>query len=237
MLSSRSGKPKGSFFSNAEKDAINEQAEKIQKFVFSAQYRKAFELAELLVKRFPRNRFAKYQYAVALGDCEEWATPEQHRKNSRRAARILRDLLKRSNGVDPVSRRRWRNEYYWFSKQPYKQWKLGVAEVKSGMPAGNYSKGVGAVSLSLLYLEAGQEKRGRDWASRSVLAWTAYLKYRNNYYNAHVWHAKALGLLGDIDGMERSLARAAKLSGRSPKYSEFQEVRKTVSKVLGSLER
>jgi len=217
-----------------EKLAVKVQSELIYDFVYAAQYKRAFELAKKLKAKFPDNRFAQYHYAVALGDCGEWATSKTAEKNSKIAALLLRDLLRRSSGIDSHWRRSWRNEYYWFSKQHFKQWKLGRELVRAGQPKARYSMGVGAVSLAFSLVSKGKTKQGLVWASKARKAWEEYFQFVPDYYNSYVWYAKSLGILGDAKGMERALSKAAKLAKRPLNYREFTEAKRAIKAAIAS---
>ena len=222
----------GSASSTKEREDILEISDKIRGLVKKAQYRKAFNLAEATLKAHPKNRFAQYHYAVMLGDSEEWATKAQHIKNSKRAAKLLQSLLKRSRGIDPRWRMGWRNEYYWFTKQAYKQWRLGVEGIRRGDKTSYYSMGVGAVSLSLNFYKNNSPKRAKSWALKAINAWESYFKVIPDYYNSYVWYAKGLGLSGNLVKMNFALRKAANLSGRPISYREFVDARAAVLKAI-----
>lgn len=233
-MSTKKSVYQGSGASEAERAEVASVIVKISEMVYRAQYKKAFHLAASLRRDYPKNRFAIFEYAVTLGDCSEWASEKQAKKNAIIAASILKSLLKRTSGIDPRWVRVWRNEYYWFSKQPLKQYLLGSNKVKAGDPRGNYSAGVGAASLSCNLVAQGKLVRGAKWARKSVGAWENYFKVVPNYYNAYVWYARALGLSGDLPGMEKALKKAAKLSGRPLSYQEFVRARKQVMDALAA---
>ena len=71
----------------------------------------------------------------------------------------------------------------------------------------------------------GQIKRCRSWAKKSVDAWEKYFEHRKDYYNPYVHYALALGFLGHIKEMEKSLRSAMKLSKKTEDFVEFKEVR------------
>jgi hypothetical protein len=236
-LGMKKRKYKGSDQSTKEFEQAEKLLEDTSRLVRAAQYRKAFQVAKDGLAKIPRNRFAQYNYAVLLGDSEEWASKAQHKINSRKAARILKSLLGRCRGVDSSWAGRWKNEYYWFSKQPRKQWKLGLERVRHRNYSGYYSAGVAAVTLSFGLYRSGRIRSARSWAERARLAWESYFRHQPDYYNAYVWYGQSLGLMGDLDGMERSLKRAAALSKRKITYGEFEKARKEVLEVFRSRKR
>lgn len=217
-----------------EYDQIQEDIKIAWAFVRKARYRKAYDHAKKTLARYPDNRFAVYKYAVALGDSREWTSAATHLKNQRKAAALLKKLLNRTRGIDP----RWvkviRNEYYWFSKQPYKQYRLGIDHVSKDGNGSFYSAGVGAVSIAILRHKAGKVAQANVWAQKAISAWQGYFEADANYYNSYVWYAKALGLSGDEKAMEAALKKAAKLAKRPLNYQEFRRARETVRECLDS---
>lgn len=216
-----------------EYDEIKRPYNQAYEFVEKARYKKAFELALDTYKKYPLNRFALFQYAALLGDNKEGISEAQHRRNHKTSARLLKGLLRRTSGLDPRHIKTFRNEYYWFSKQPYRQYRLGIEYAKKLGKKQLYSAGVGACMLSVNKYKKRQYSQGRQWAKKSILAWEEYFTASPKYYNSWAWYAQALGLTGDIEGMEKALKKAAKLANRSLYYEEFQEVRNDVAKLLG----
>jgi hypothetical protein len=207
-----------------------------QKAIFAlvrkAEYKKAFQLAKKTLKKHPGNRFALYHYAVQTGDSSSYVSKAQHLKNQKAAARILKKLLRRAQGIDPRWVKAWRNEYYYFSKQPYRQYRLGIDHAKKDGKGSLYSAGVGAVIYAHNYYLKGRPAQGVQWAKKSVKAWEGYFTVVPDYYNAYVWYAKALGLTGDLEAMEKALKKAAKLAKKPLSYSEFKETRMDVMEAL-----
>src|SRR5688500_4999652 len=105
---------KGSERAKQEWEQMSESMRKIRINVRRARYLHAFKLAKKAIKQFPDNRFAQYRIAVSTGDCGEWASPGLQRANAKRAARMLKELLRRSSGIDRDVVQGWKNEYYWF---------------------------------------------------------------------------------------------------------------------------
>lgn len=232
MPQSKSKLPHESAAAAIEAEQVAADGAKIWGYVQQAQYRKAFKHADLTWKKYPTNRFAQYHYAVTLGDCEEWAPLSEQEKNVKKAAKILRALLRRCNGAPARLIAASRNEYYWFSRQPRKQYRLGREQVRKGKYTGNYSIGVGAVTIAI------EKHKKRDygvaytWASRAKDAFEKYFIESPSYYNAYVWYGQALGLLQDFDGMELAFETAAKLANRPVSYREFVKARDVVFSAL-----
>lgn len=210
--------------------------DKIRSLVRAARYREAYRISNAAYKKYPKNRFAVYNYAVQLGDCSEWANAAERERNRRRAVKLLGRLMRQAKGINPLWVSSWSNEYFWFSKQPLKQYKLGLRIVAAGDKYGYYSMGVGAAMLALLNTPK-RKFIAQRWARKSISAWENYFKVVPDYYNAYVWYAKALGLSGDIEAMDRALKKASKLSGRPISYQEFAETRKEVLAALAEANR
>ncbi len=170
---------------------------------------------------------------MCLGD----RTGEDHSKvalsNHRKAAKILRKLVYRIRAFDSKLRSNVLNEYYWFSKQPRKQYRLGVKDVRSGNSTGYYSMGVGGWCVARNYVHQGKFGLARVWAKRSSSAWERYFEYKCNYYHAWTWYARSQGFLHGEKAMEATLKMAQKLSKQKKNYVDFVEVRREFKKLGG----
>lgn len=222
-------KYKGSVSSKHEVQQAAELLKETKRLVGLARYRDAFLLAKSALKQHPDNRFVQFRYAVLLGDSEEMTSAKRHASNTKQAAALLKKLLRRASGIDPIWVSIWKNEYYWFSKQPLKQWKLGVRNVEAGNKSGYYSMGVGAVCLAVKHFEKNQSKLALKWAEKAELAWRKYIEHLPTYYNGYVWYAKSLGLQLKMIEMEESLREAAKLAQKPIDYKEFSDARTLVA--------
>ncbi len=226
-------KSKASKQGELEYEEMRIHGTKCNEYVGRAQYRKAFLVAKDAIQKYPNNRFAMYKYAVMLGDSGEWASKAQQEKNRIKAAKLFRKLLRRTRGIGDRFTTAMKNEYFWFSKQPLKQYRLGEEYLPILGKSSCYSMGVGAVSYAKKLYARNRPRQAKEWAKKAVKAWQQYFTVVPSYYNSHVWHAKALGLLGDIQGMEQALKKAAKLAKRPLSYREFVETREDVYKILG----
>jgi len=200
-------------------DQIKESKELVKK----AKYREALKIIERLHKKYPKNAYVTFRYAVQYGDQIVSGFDKKATHYKRGAAKLLKPLLKRMKEIPFEERIALRNEYYWFSSQPKKQFLLGKSVVKSD-PRGNYSLGVGAWCIARNYALSGKPVLAKRWANRSCIAWLEYFKYRPDYYNAWSWYARPLGYLGQNSEMKQALTKAMKLSGKPITFLEFQEV-------------
>ena len=213
---------------------IEKERLKIRKFANSGQYKKAYLLAKRLRSRYPSEFTFAYSEAVMFGDDEDGRTPSEILKRHKIAAKMLRPWLRKLKGASPERRGAFRNEYYWFSHQPLKQYRLGVEEVKAGIN-GYYSQGVGAVEMAFKYAKLGRSILAIRWAKRAEKAWLRYFERQKDWYNSYCWYAKSLGLQGQSNEMEKALGRAAKISSKSIHCEEFRSVRKEVLAALKQL--
>src|SRR5690606_11879994 len=94
------------------------------------------------------------------------------------ARRKLLKIMKRLKGVDEKQRFQMRNEYYWFSRQPLKQYRLGLEYARKKNVSGYYSQGVGAAMLAKHYAERGKTSQMLYWARLSTNAWNRFFKER-----------------------------------------------------------
>lgn len=91
-----------------------------------AEFKKAHQLALQLMKEYPAEPYFAYREAV-MG-------AEGARARHSQAAKKLQKLTRRLKSSSPRLRHAIRNEYYWFSHQPYKQFRLGQESVRKGEP-------------------------------------------------------------------------------------------------------
>lgn len=217
-----------------EKDQIEIKKimEKRRSYILKAQPKKALALIKKSLKKYPGHLLLEADYAVSVGDMEEGRSASQRKKQHQLAAKLLKKVLHRMRGQDLSFRTRTRNEYYWFSGQPQKQYQLGVEMVSKGFKRSYYSQGVGAVMVSTNYRMENKKGMSLRWAKKAETAWKQYFKFNPNYYNGYCWYARALGLQGKFGEMEQALNMASKLSGRPKSYYEFKEVRGDIKRLF-----
>lgn len=198
----------------------------------SAQYKKAHLLAVKLSKKHPAEPYFAYCAAVMYGDDTKNRSKSEIAKRHRKSAELLKPWLRKLRRLEPNLRASLRNEYYWFSHQPFKQYQLGVERVAAGTKRAYYSQGVGAVELARKYFKAHRFKMGLRWSKRAERAWRNFFKEDSNWYNSYGWYAESVGFQGNLEEMEYALKKAAKISGIPLRGVEFEEVRNQVRKIL-----
>jgi len=170
---------------------------------------------------------------MVLGDYADTLTGARQKMLKQRSRAMLGGLVKRLQSI------RWewnistRNEYYYHSSQFKKQYELGLESAEGGGQWAYYSQGVGASNYAYELAANGRARLAALWADRAVAAWGNFFRIKDNYYNAYVHYALALGILGRAKEMESALTRSAELSGKPESYREFREVRKKAAKLRG----
>ena len=205
---------------------------KIRQWSNSGQYRKAYKLSWKLHREHPKDFQFAYLAAVFHAEDPRGLKPSEVKKRYATTARNLKALLRRLRGVPD----RWaygaRNEYYWFSKQPLKQYRLGVEGVAKGNKRAYYSQGVGSCELAYKYALQGRWRLCERWARKSKKAWENFFKVDSKWYNAYLFYGKVLGLLGKPEEMERSFKIGSRISGMPVNDETFEIFRREVSLAL-----
>lgn len=201
----------------------------------AARFDEARELAQRELRKHPDHVELKFNEIVFKYEQHEGFTPAQIRRRHAQAARELRKLLLRARALDYANRGRLRNEYYWFSHQPLKQFKLGVEQVKNGYIRAWYSQGVGAIEVAKQYGLQGRRGLCLRWAKIAERAWLEFFKHDANWFNSYFFYAMALGYQGRLDEMDHALARARRIARKPEHWSETKSTRKEIMAVVESL--
>ena len=204
----------------------------------SARYDEAYALARRLMKRYPKAFLFAYYEAVMTAEDDTSYTPAEKKRRFALASKKLRRLLLRIRAAPPWLRGSVRNEYYWFSQQPHKQYRLGVERVRNGERRAYYSQGVGAVYMARKLAEKGRRGLALRWAKKAEKAWLGYYAIdasTRGWYNSYLFYAASLGYQGRLREMEKALGKAAKLSGHSPNWSTILVFRGEIEAVVALL--
>lgn len=213
-------------------DQIANYRETVSKLSNSGKFKEAHRLSLKLTKQYPDVILFQYLEAVYAAEDTRKLSQSQTNKKYSLAAKKLKKLLTRLKNVEPSLRKSIRNEYYWFSKQPYKQYLLGLESLNKG-EKGYYSMGVGASRIALKYLRQGKETSGNKWAKISENAWLNFFKIDPDWFNAYYFYAVALGLQGRTKEMHKALAKGSQISGIPVTDEMFQEAIKEVESAHG----
>jgi len=175
-------------------------------------FKNSIKHANTLIKRHPINPMAIFIYAVMLGDGSIIMKKKSERADRLKAAKMLKGILPRVRGKEFNRMREIiRNEYYFMSYQPLKQYKLGVeVELKNRKnkhkkisypkyreDAGLYSQGVGSSILAYNFLEKGNLKRSLHWAKITVKTWEKLNVIRDNHFQYDFFYIQGLAMTGE----------------------------------------
>lgn len=201
----------------------------------SVQYDKAHSLSKRLMQQYPKVLVFAYYEAVMTAEDDENFTQAQVDRRYAKAAAKLKKLLLRTRGASASFVGSLKNEYYWFSRQPYKQYLLGVSEqnsrdkkVKRG---GYYSAGVGATMLARKYALEGKKARALKWAKISEKSWKNFFKLDSKWFNSYFFYAWALGYQNRIKEADKAFATAAKVAKKPKNWSYIAKERAEMIKI------
>lgn len=195
----------------------------------SGKYTTAHVLAKSLVKKHPDILYFQYIEAVMTAEQSAGYSKKQIEKRYRLASAKLKKLIPKTRSAkNKKMHSSIMNEYYWFSKQPLKQYRLGVAQVKEGDKYAYYSQGVGAAMMALHLSELNKKSSALRWAKKSEQAWLNYFKIVPDWYNSYLFFAMALGFQNKIAEMDSAFKTASKISRQPLTHPVFNEFRKHI---------
>ncbi len=217
--------------------AFSEQA---TKKVHEGQYEEAIKLIAEGLRKFPKNFILQSDLAALLGDCSE-VTPEPLKNRMIQKAKQLFDRLINEVADQPKNiAYDFKNEYFFRFRMYREQYENGLHRVSeywgtkewgSEGVQGYYNQGVGAARYAKELIEEDNKTLALDYAQKAIVAWAQYFSYKNDYYNAYVHYALALGILGYRDEMMKALERSASIIKRGLDYFEFKEVIDFIAKI------
>lgn len=207
-------------FQSAEKNVAE-----IYRLSNGGQYTRAYLLARACKRKFPGHIHFEYAALVMYGDDESGRSKAEVKRRHHFAAKGLKKLFPKLKGVPLRFQASVRNEYYWFSHQPLKQYQLGKQMVRRGLPRAVYSQGVGAVELAKKYLREGDRGNSLKWARIAEKAWLGFFAVDDKWHNSYCWYGMSLGLQGRYSDFETALRRSARISKQSPRAAEFNRFR------------
>lgn len=217
-------------------EQIEEYRLKMRDFSNSGKYKKAYELASKLTRKYPDVLIFAYWEAVFTAEETRGFTPTQIEARYNLAAKKLKKLLLKMRHATPNLQKSIRNEYYWFSKQPRKQYLLGVEFVKKGNKFAYYSQGVGAVQVAKEYALRGKKGLSLRWAKKSEIAWQKYFKVMPDWFNSYLFYGQALGLQGKFKQMREAFRKGSEISGIPVNKDPFAKYEREVFEILNATE-
>ncbi len=204
-----------------------------KKIYDSADYASAVSILFSGLQRYPQSFTLQFYFAALLGDYAELFSGNLQKRIFQKANDLFSVLLQEVHLQPKEIVYSFKNEYYYRSGLHKEQFELGKRRVDDYWDIGEwtdvgikgyYCQGVGAANHAKQLMIKGDFELAYSYAQNAIVAWAQYFAYKNDYYNAYVHYALALGILGYKKEMLRALQRSAQLINKDLEYEEFKEV-------------
>ncbi len=207
--------------------------------VGESDYVSALDIIIAAITKFPKDFRLQVDLAYLLSDCAEvnpvqFISQELKDAMMHRSDEIFNKLMSEVKAQPQAEIYRFKNEFYYHFRMHREQYELGLQRVNDYWCSsewdvngfrGYYSQGVGAARYAQQLLKNnGNKALALDYAQKAIVAWAQYFSYKNDYYNAYVHYALALGILGYKDEMMKALERSASIIKKGLDYFEFKNV-------------
>jgi len=153
--------------------SLHPEIQRLQKMSTKIPLEKYLEHVRLLARKYPQELYLQTKYAAILGDWGQTLNSSRERKIKAKAAVLLSKLLKKLRNAPYPLKCYVRNEYYYHSGQPFKQYQLGVERLKKGSN-GHFSAGVGASLYAYDLFLRGQIKKAYEYGHLSFHHWSTF---------------------------------------------------------------
>lgn len=218
--------------------AISAEALEFKKQAFKkieqSDYEKALEIILLGLQKIPKSFTLQTYLATLIGDLSEKFTSPLKERMIEKSKMLFNKLMSEVEDQPKREVYRFKNEYYYRFGMYQQQYELGLKMVadywgtkewvsQDGL-SGYYYQGAGAAYHAKKLLLEGKKLLALAEAQKSLVSWTQYFTYENDYYNSYVHYALVLGILGYRQEMLRALQHGADLIKRDLNYHEFKEV-------------
>lgn len=213
--------------------AVHEYLSRVYDTVLACRYDQALDATLEGLIKFPANFALQLELTILLGDHSENFSSPLKEIMIQRSKELFIKLGKEVYKQPKRDIYLFRNEYYYRFAMYKDQYELGIEVVADywGTPewqkvgkSGYYYQGVGAANYARELCKQGDKELATCYAHKALVAWAQYFTLKNDYYNAYVHYALALGILGHTQEMMRALQRSADLIKRDLTYHEFKEV-------------
>lgn len=213
-------------------EALQFRAEAM-KNVMAANYEKAIDGVLSGLQKIPDSFTLQAALAALVGDTSEITDEPLKSKMLQKAKTMFEVLLKEAEAQPREAFYTFQNEYDYRNALYREQYENGIKCVAHFWGTaqwdpmgikGYYYQGVGAANYAKVLVEQGDKPLALEYAQKAIVAWAQYFSYENDYYNAYVHYAFALGILGYHEEMMRALQRSSGMIGKDLNYFEFKEV-------------
>jgi hypothetical protein len=206
------------------------------KKIHEAKYDQALQIIINGLYHYPNDFSLQIDFGTIIGDFADTSSSlsDEIKENLRQKSKnCFEKLMTEVDGQPKNLEFYLKNEYGWRFRQHKYQYENGInrAAYYSGTDEWNtraancyYFQGVGAAHYAKELLKAGDKQSSALWAQKSLVAWAQYFSYKNDYYNAYVHYALALGILGHQDEMFKALQKSADMIQSDLTYHEFKEI-------------
>lgn len=207
-------------------------ADMMQK-VRESEYEQAIDITLAGLAKYPHDFELQADLASLIGDTSEITDEPLKGRMLQKAGELFERLLKELDIQPKEIYYQFKNEYYYRNAMYREQYENGIQNVAEywGTPqwkevgaSGYYRQGVGAANYAKVLMQQQKKALALEYAQKAIVAWAQYFSYANDYYNAYVHYALALGILGYHEEMMRALQRSASIIKRDLDYFEFKEV-------------
>lgn len=210
-------------------DEITDQA---FKQVMNCNYEAALSIILDGLEQLPHNFALQSDLAAIIGDYSETCSGEVKALLAQKSHELFDTLLEVAEKQPKYRKYQFKNEYFFRFAQYKNQYKNGLdliaqsplEEIASTNGKGYYYQGVGAARYAMQLLAENNSSVAHEYAQNAIVSWAQYFSYENDYYNAYVHYAIALGVLGYKEEMMRALLRSASFINKDLTYFEFKDV-------------
>lgn len=210
-------------------DEITDQA---FKQVMNCEYEAALAIILDGLEQLPYNFALQSDFAALVGDFSETRSGPVKEQLSQKSQELFVYLLDVAEQQPKFRKHQFKNEYFFRFAQYKNQYENGLEliarseqeEIVATKGKGYYYQGVGASRYAKQLLAENDDSLAREYAYQAVVSWAQYFTYENDYYNAYVHYAIALGVLGYKEEMMRALVRSGSFINKDLNYFEFKDV-------------
>lgn len=221
---------------NIKKEISDKEIEafraKTRKLSNRGRFKEVYHLARKYSSRYPHVLQFAYTEAVYIAEDTTGLSAKEVDRRYSMAAKKLRRLIPKTRNAPTRMKRAVRNEYYWFSRQPYKQYRLGLKFGREGY----YSAGVGSAQLARAYGNQGKINLARKWAKISEGFWRRFFReVDSKWFNSYMFYAMVLGYQGRTQEMEKAIEKSARIAGKTKNWAPMRELRADIDQTLAKL--
>jgi len=202
------------------------------KQVMNCEYEAALAIILDGLEQYPSHFGLQSDLAALIGDYSETCSGELKEALAQKSQALFNQLLEIAEYQPKYKKYQFKNEYFFRHAQYKNQYENGLEliaqsqleEIVSTKGKGYYYQGVGAARYAMQLFSENDDSLAREYAYKAIVSWAQYFTYENDYYNAYVHYAIALGVLGYTEEMMCALLRSASFINKDLTYFEFKDV-------------